>query len=58
MAKEKLTPKQYADKRKISLQAVTKAIREKHNLPSVVKVEKFNRFYLLTVNVDKTGELI
>ena len=49
MKTEKLTATQYADKRKISLQAVCKAIRMKHNLPGVEKVEKFGNAYLLTV---------
>jgi hypothetical protein len=45
----KLTPKEYASKRRISLSAVTKAIRLKHRLPGIRKVEKYGRFYLLTV---------
>lgn len=58
MGKVKITPKEYADKRNISLQAVTNAIRNDYALPSVVKVEKFGRFYLLTVRVDEKGELV
>jgi predicted transcriptional regulator len=50
MAKyKKMTPAEYAKARGITLQAVTKAIREGHTLPHVKKVEKFGRFYLLTV---------
>jgi|GEM_PF-5217914 len=45
-----LTPSQYAKMRGISLQAVTKAIREKHRLPGVEEVKKFGRFYLLIYN--------
>lgn len=56
--KIKITPKDYANKRGITLQAVTKAIRAEKELPSVSKVENFGRFYLLTVNVDKKGKLI
>jgi len=48
--KKKITPKEYAEKRKISLQAVTKMIREKNKLPNVIKIEKFSRFYLLEVD--------
>lgn len=49
MAQKKITAKEYAEKRGISLQAVTKAIRVKNNMPGVKKVEKFGRFYLLTL---------
>lgn len=52
-----MAPKEYADKRGVTLQAITKAIREGHNLPSVKRVQKFGRFYLLTVTVDKKGNL-
>jgi hypothetical protein len=45
-----ITPSQYAEARKITLQAVTKAIREKNALPDVISIEKYGRFYLLTVN--------
>lgn len=47
-----ITPKQYAAKRGITLQAVTKMIRDKNRLPDVIKIEKFGRFYLLTVKDD------
>lgn len=57
-----LTPKEYAAKRNISPQAAIKAIKkwEKQNIlpPSVTKIEKYGRFYLLTVTVDKKGNLI
>jgi hypothetical protein len=58
MAKVKMTPKEYATKRGITLQAVTKAIRVGSGMPSVIKVENFGRFYLLTVKVDERGSLI
>ena len=44
----KITPKEYADSRGISLQAVTKQIRLNRSLPGISKYEKFGRFYLLT----------
>lgn len=50
---EQLTPKQYATIRKISLSAVTDAIREGWQMPGVVKVAKFGRFYLLDVDRDQ-----
>lgn len=49
----KITPKEYAEKRGITLQAVTKAIREEKKLPGIKKIEKFGRFYLLTLNKAK-----
>lgn len=52
MNKIQITPKSYAEKRGITLQAVTKMIREKNSLPDVIKIEKFGRFYLLTVKDD------
>ena len=57
MAKVKMTPKEYADKRGITIQAVHKAIKLKHTLPSVAKVENFGRFYVLTVSVNEKGAL-
>lgn len=44
-----ITPTEYAKKRKITLSAVTKAIREERKLEGVAKVEKFGRFYLLKI---------
>lgn len=52
MKETKITPSQYAAKRGITLQAVTKAIRNNNNLPDVIKIERFGRFYLLTVKDD------
>lgn len=49
MPTKKLTPSQYAELRGITLQAVTEAIRKGWQLPNVTKIEKFGRFYLLTV---------
>lgn len=46
---KQITPKQYADQRGIRLQSVTKMIRSKGKLPGIAKIEKFGRFYLLTV---------
>jgi predicted transcriptional regulator len=45
----KITPKEYAAMQGITLQAVTKALREGRKLEHVLKVEKFGRFYLLTI---------
>jgi len=47
--KKQITPVQYAKRRKISLQAVTKRLRAEKPLKGVSKVEKFGRFYLLTL---------
>jgi len=44
----KLTPKQYAEEKGITLQAVTKKLRDGKKLEGISKVEKFGRFYLLT----------
>lgn len=41
------TPSEYATERGISLQAVTKMIRTKNELPGIKKIEKVGRFYLL-----------
>jgi carbon monoxide dehydrogenase subunit G len=49
MKSEKLTVAQYAEKREVSPQAITKAIRLKKDLPGVTKVEKVGNTYLLTV---------
>jgi hypothetical protein len=50
--KKKMTPSEYAKLRNITLSAVTKQIRQSADLPSVSKIEKFGRFYLLTVNME------
>jgi hypothetical protein len=50
---EQLTPKQYAELRDISLQAVTERIREGLEMPGVIKVNKFGRFYLLNVDLNQ-----
>jgi hypothetical protein len=47
---EQLTPTQYAELRGISLSAVTDAIRQGWEMPGVIKVNKFGRFYLLDVD--------
>lgn len=44
----KITPSQYARKRRITLQAVTKQLRKGLKPKGVKKVERFGRFYLLT----------
>ena len=44
----KITPIEYAAERGITLQAVTKMIRDKGTLPGISKIEKFGRFYVLT----------
>lgn len=42
--------KDYADLRKISPAAVSKAIKLGHRLPGVTSIKKFSRFYVLNVN--------
>jgi hypothetical protein len=49
MKSEKLTVLQYAKKRAVTPQAITKAIRAKKDLPGVTKVELIGKTYLLTV---------
>lgn len=59
MAKKKiaqLTPKEYAEKRGVSLSAVTECIRENWTLPAVVEVKKFGRFYILNVDLDQLSK--
>jgi hypothetical protein len=53
---EQLTPQQYADKRGITLSAVTLRIREQLEMPGVVKVNKFGRFYILDVDIDQLNK--
>jgi hypothetical protein len=50
---EQLTPKQYADYRGVSLSSVTECIRRQWNLPAVIKVQKFGRFYVLEVDMNQ-----
>jgi hypothetical protein len=45
----KITPSEYAQMQGVTLSAVTKALREGRKLENVLKVEKFGRFYLLTI---------
>lgn len=47
-----ITPTQYADAKGITLQAVTKRIREKKKLEHVVRITKYGRFYILQVKKD------
>ena len=54
---EQLTPTQYAEKRGISLQAVTESIREGRQLPAVINVKKYGRFYLLEVDVNQLKKI-
>lgn len=42
-----MTVKEYAKLRGITVQAVTKAIRDGRKLPGIVRVEKYGRYYLL-----------
>ena len=61
MAKKKielLTPQQYADKRGITLSAVTERIREELEMPGVIKVTKFGRFYVLDVDIDQLNKFL
>ena len=53
---EQLTPKQYAEKRGVSLSAVTECIRENWALPAVIEVKKFGRFYLLDVDINQLNK--
>lgn len=53
---EQLTPKQYAEKRGVSLSAVTECIRENWTLPAVIEIKKFGRFYLLDVDVNQLNK--
>lgn len=49
---KQVSVKEYAEqyrKPPITVQAVTKAIRDNHQLPGVVDVKKFGRYYLLEV---------
>jgi hypothetical protein len=50
---EQLTPTQYAAIRGVTLQAVTDLIRRNRELPGVLEVKKFGRFYLLDVDVNQ-----
>lgn len=47
--KKQVTTAQYAKMRGITSSGVTKAIRENRKMPNVEKVEKFGKFYLLTL---------
>lgn len=63
MKRKQLTPAEYADKRGISLSAVTAHIRRcvESNcitMPFVNKIDKIGRFYLLHVKLNNKGELI
>jgi hypothetical protein len=54
MAKyEEMTPTQYAQKVGLTLNAITKALRENRYPTGVVKVTKFGRFYVLKVDTSK-----
>ena len=53
--RKKMTPKEYAQSRAITLSAVTKQLRKGAAMPNVLKIEKFGRFYILTVD---TGILV
>lgn len=44
-----LTVQQYADIRKITPDAVRKAIRRKHNLPGVISTQQFGKVYVIQV---------
>lgn len=48
---KQLTPKEYADLRGLTLQAVTYNLRKNIPMPGVIEFKKFSRFYLLTVDV-------
>lgn len=50
MAKTKeITPTEYAKHRKCSVSNITKHIRNGNQLPFVVRVNKYSRFYTLEV---------
>lgn len=53
----------YARRRGITKQSVAVALKRReqglpHTLPGVVRVDKFSRFYVLTVTVDEGGQLV
>lgn len=56
-----MTPKEYAELRDVSLQAVCKPLRkgrlDSETLKGVRKFVKFGRFYLLTVDIDMATPL-
>lgn len=53
MATKEITPIQYADYKRWTLQNVTKHLRKKNDplsgLPDVIAIKKYSRFYLLEV---------
>lgn len=49
MTKE-ITPIQYADATDQTLQNVTKHLRHGKELPGVIEIKKYSRFYLLVVD--------
>ncbi len=49
MKTKKITPSEYAELKKMTLSGVTKAIRQGRKLDGIAKIEKFGRFYLLTL---------
>ncbi len=56
MIKE-MSAKEYATKRKITLQAVTKQLRACKKPKGVTSFRKIERFYLLNVRVNHKGEI-
>lgn len=52
------TVKEYADKRKISTQAVTQAMGKKHRLPGVKSRRKISHIWLLTIDEQKLNKFL
>lgn len=48
MKAQKITITEYAKIRKVTTQAIRKAISKRHRLPGVAKVELFGKTYVLT----------
>lgn len=47
---KKITVKEYAELRGITVQAVRKAIRMKHNMPGVQNVDNFGKAHVIRVS--------
>jgi hypothetical protein len=56
MQTKDITPKQYAKWKGCTIQNITKHIRAGNDLPHVITVKNFSRFYLLEVPQELTAE--
>lgn len=52
----RMSVKDYATVRNITVAAVTKAIREGHATPGIINFEKFNGDYILYVDENQVGK--